>query len=39
MSREALVRELEEGLAEVPVLDIHTHLVGGRLAPLGQPAA
>jgi hypothetical protein len=27
--------ELEEALAEVPVLDIHTHLVGGRLGARG----
>jgi glucuronate isomerase len=33
--KEALVRELEEGLAEMPVLDIHTHLVGGRLGARG----
>src|SRR5947199_7213250 len=26
---------LEEALAQVPVLDIHTHLVGGRLAARG----
>jgi hypothetical protein len=29
------VRLVEEALAEVPVLDIHTHLVGGRLGALG----
>jgi glucuronate isomerase len=29
--KESLAHELEEGLAEIPVLDIHTHLVGGRL--------
>jgi hypothetical protein len=28
-------RELEEALAEVPMLDIHTHLVGGRLGARG----
>src|SRR5262249_6462648 len=33
--KESLVRELEEGLAEIPVLDIHTHLVGGRLGARG----
>jgi len=35
MSVDALARELESALAEVPVLDIHTHLVGGRLAARG----
>jgi glucuronate isomerase len=30
-----LVRTLEHALAEVPVLDIHTHLVGGRLGARG----
>src|SRR5438876_5061632 len=29
------VQDLEAGLAEVPVLDIHTHLVGGRLGARG----
>jgi hypothetical protein len=29
------IRELEQALAEVPLLDIHTHLVGGRLAARG----
>jgi glucuronate isomerase len=28
-------RELESALAEVPILDIHTHLVGGKLAAHG----
>ncbi len=28
-------RELESALAEVPILDIHTHLVGGKLAARG----
>ena len=27
--------ELEAALAEVPVLDIHTHLVGGKLGARG----
>jgi glucuronate isomerase len=35
MSNTTLARELEEALAEVPVLDIHTHLVGGRLGARG----
>src|SRR5688500_2093175 len=35
MSVDTLARELEEALAEVPVLDIHTHLVGGRLGARG----
>jgi glucuronate isomerase len=30
-----LVHQMEEALAEVPVLDIHTHLVGGRLGARG----
>src|SRR6185295_2404225 len=29
------VQKVEEALAEVPVLDIHTHLVGGRLGARG----
>ena len=35
MSVDTLARELESALAEVPVLDIHTHLVGERLAARG----
>jgi glucuronate isomerase len=35
MEMASLVRQIEEALAEVPVLDIHTHLVGGRLAARG----
>lgn len=31
----APVRAMEEALAEVPALDIHTHLVGGKLAARG----
>ena len=27
--------ELEEGLAEIPILDMHTHLVGGKLSAQG----
>jgi MFS family permease len=34
---QSLVRDLEEGLAEVPMLDIHTHLVGGRLGDIYGP--
>ncbi len=30
-----LLQTLEEGLAQVPVLDVHTHLVGGRLGARG----
>src|SRR5712692_10241472 len=30
-----LAHDLEQALAEVPVLDIHTHLVGGKLAARG----
>jgi len=32
---ETTQRELEAGLAEMPIIDIHTHLVGGRLAARG----
>ena len=35
MSRESTIFELEEALAEVPVIDVHTHLVGGKLAARG----
>ncbi len=35
MSAETLAAELESALAEVPILDVHTHLVGGRLAARG----
>lgn len=31
----ALVQELEEALAEMPMFDVHTHLVGGRLGARG----
>src|SRR5713101_3880217 len=31
----AIHHVMEESLAEVPVLDVHTHLVGGRLAARG----
>jgi hypothetical protein len=30
-----MIRELDEALADVPILDIHTHLVGGKLAARG----
>jgi len=30
-----MVKEFEAALAEVPILDIHTHLVGGKLAARG----
>src|SRR5678815_5798506 len=35
MNSATLIRELEAGLASVPVIDIHTHLVGGRLGARG----
>ena len=35
MNPHTLVNELEQALAEVPVLDIHTHLVGGKLGARG----
>ena len=31
----ANIKQVEEALAEVPVLDIHTHLVGGQLGARG----
>jgi hypothetical protein len=30
-----MIRDLESALADVPILDIHTHLVGGKLAARG----
>ena len=35
MEASQLILDLESGLASVPVLDIHTHLVGGRLGARG----
>lgn len=35
MNSKALIQDLEQALAEVPILDIHTHLVGGKLAAQG----
>ena len=35
MNGNGLWREIEEGLAELPVLDVHTHLVGGHLGARG----
>ena len=35
MDKQHLVNELEQALAEVPALDAHTHLVGGRLGARG----
>ena len=35
MKSAAQVDELEAALAEIPVLDVHTHLVGGKLAARG----
>jgi glucuronate isomerase len=35
MSASKLIPELEQALAEAPVLDIHTHLVGGKLGARG----
>ncbi len=35
MNRDTLYREIELGLAEVPMIDIHTHLVGGQLGARG----
>jgi hypothetical protein len=35
MNPHSLTRELEEALADVPILDVHTHLVGGKLGARG----
>src|SRR5687767_7513362 len=35
MSELKLARELEEGLNEIPIIDPHTHLVGGKLGARG----
>ncbi len=35
MTAQPLIRELEEALSEAPMLDIHTHLAGGRLGARG----
>jgi glucuronate isomerase len=35
MTTHTLVNDLEHALAEVPVLDVHTHLVGGKLGARG----
>src|SRR5688500_9544173 len=35
MSEKSLVRDLEAALAEIPSIDIHTHLVGGKLGARG----
>jgi hypothetical protein len=35
MNTRSVVQHLEEALAEVPTLDIHTHLIGGKLGARG----
>jgi hypothetical protein len=35
MNQPSLARDLEQALAEIPMLDVHTHLVGGKLAARG----
>jgi glucuronate isomerase len=35
MSTESLALDLEKAIAEVPVIDVHTHLVGGKLGARG----
>ena len=35
MNETTLARDLEEALQEVPMMDVHTHLVGGRLGARG----
>ena len=37
MSDTSLIRELEQSLNEVPILDAHTHLVGGQLGASWTP--
>ena len=33
MASRTLGQDLEQALAEVPIIDIHTHLIGGKLLP------
>src|SRR2546421_4653191 len=35
MAIQSLAREMEEALGEIPTLDVHTHLVGGKLGARG----
>jgi hypothetical protein len=35
MKTQSLGQQVEEALAEIPLLDVHTHLVGGRLSARG----
>ncbi len=35
MNTRGIIAEMEAGLSEIPVLDIHTHLVGGKLGARG----
>ena len=35
MNKETLVLDLEQALAELPMFDAHTHLIGGRLGARG----
>src|SRR5436189_3352873 len=35
MNTATLTRECEQALAQIPILDIHTHLVGGKLGARG----
>jgi glucuronate isomerase len=35
MNSNQLVRQLEEALAAIPIIDIHTHLIGGKLGARG----
>lgn len=35
MKTSSLVQTVEEALAEIPMLDAHTHLVGGRMGASG----
>ena len=37
MSATMLAAQMEEALAGLPLFDIHTHLVGGRLGARGEP--
>jgi len=35
MNQHELARELEQAIAEIPVIDVHTHLIGGKLGARG----
>ena len=35
MKTQALRQDLEQALAELPIFDVHTHLIGGKLGAQG----